>query len=221
MEPNNEEQIAQRLAQLPADVRNAVLSVEWEQKLQAIGEKHHLHIDQVGALGDVTLMTMLGMVGLDQYPVRIAQELKIAQPDADAIAKEANDGVFMPIRESMKSFTGTRGGAEPVTPEKSLGGGVPPTAQAGGGVKDFSKESPAQPITSPAPVPVAPKPDLSKADAMLAATVVSAPAMPKTTPTIPAAPAAPATPTAPAAAKTPEPPKPTAYATDPYREPPV
>lgn len=192
MEPNTEEQIAQRLAQLPADVRQAVLSADWEQKIQAIGEAHHLHIDQTGALGDLTLMTMLGMSVLTQYPARIAEELKVPQADAEAIAKEVNDGVFMPIRESMKSFTAERpAGAAPAAPVPA------PSAPA-----------PAAPVA-----PAAPKPDLSKADALLTATVVSAPNTPAPSPS-------PSTPAQSASAAS-EAPKPAAYAADPYREPPV
>lgn len=204
MEPNIEEQIAERLAQLPEDVRHAVLSADWEQKIQAIGESHHLHIDQTGALGDLTLMTMLGMSELDEYPARIAQELKIPPADAETIAKEANDGVFMPIRESMKGFSAPR--SEPAAPQ-----------------------TPVAPVTTPAPAtPTAPnapatgealgrtpatgeaRPDFSKAETLLNTTVVSMP--PVAPPTAPG--------TAPdAAAK--EPPKPQAYPADPYREPPV
>ena len=43
MEQDTAQQIEQRLAELPEDVRNAVMSVEWEQKVQAIAQKHSLH----------------------------------------------------------------------------------------------------------------------------------------------------------------------------------
>ena len=52
--------IEKRLAELPEDIRQAVLSVEWEAKVQQLGAKEGLHIDQVGALA---LVDVLGLVG--------------------------------------------------------------------------------------------------------------------------------------------------------------
>lgn len=172
MEPTAEEVLAQHLAQLPEDVRQAVLGAEWEERVHNIGGRHKLHVDQVGILGDDTLMAMLGMVPLEQYPSKLTADLGISAGEAAAIAKEVSDEVFIAIRESLKAMHAK---TEPAAPEKSPGGGVPPSAPAGGGAKDFLKELPAQPVPPVLPAPASvPKPDLSNADAALSTTKVQA-----------------------------------------------
>jgi hypothetical protein len=153
MENDTAQQIEQRLAELPEDVRNAVMSVEWEQKVQAIAAKHALHIDQAGALGDTTLMAMLGFFSLAEYPSRIAQELNIPTEEASAIATEAGNEVFMPIRESLKKFN--------EAPVKTPQPAPAPVAA-----------KPAPVIPPPAQTP---KPDLSAAENMLQNKTVSVP----------------------------------------------
>lgn len=199
--------LEERIAQLPADVRQAVLSVEWEAKVQALGAKHHLHIDQIGLLGDLTLMTLLGLVALTDFPTRVAQEVKVSADDAAAITHEIDSEVFMPIRESLKKMTPSSGGQPAPAP-------TAPSAFAGtpAPIQTTPAAAPTAPIAN---VPAVPKPDLSAADAMLTTTSVTAPSA---APIAPAA-ATPAAPAAPAAPSTP--PKPQAYSADPYREPPL
>ncbi len=98
-------QIEKRLAELPEDVRAAVMSVEWEEKVRQIAGKHALHIDQTGALGDTTLMAMLGFFDMADFPVHLTEELKIPTDQAAAIGGEITAEVFRPIRESLKKFT--------------------------------------------------------------------------------------------------------------------
>ena len=107
MEQDTAAQIEKRLAELPEDVRNAVLSVEWEQKVRAIGAKHALHIDQTGTLGDTTLMAMLGFFDMADFPSHIAEELSVPAEKASAIAADITAEVFVPIRGSLRKFTET------------------------------------------------------------------------------------------------------------------
>lgn len=197
MDQEASHQIEQRLAELPEDVRNAVLSVEWEGKVQAIAQKHTLHIDQAGALGDLTLMTMLGLSSLADFGTQIGTELKVPQDKAAQIAEDISHEVFMPIQASLRAFT--EGKAAAPAPVAAPLGRSPATGEA--------------------------KPDLSAAESMLSAKAVSTPppAVPAATPTTPATPATPAAPIAPLATgpTATEPPKPGNYSTDPYREPPV
>jgi hypothetical protein len=120
-QPQQDIQIEQRLAELPEDVRAAVLSVEWEGKVAAIAARHKLHLDQAGVLADVTLMAMLGMVTLDNYPARLAADFSLPPQEAQAIAKEVSDEVFVSIRESLKKMAGaTTFQAKPALPKPDL-----------------------------------------------------------------------------------------------------
>jgi hypothetical protein len=179
MEDNVAQQLQARLTTLPDDVRTAVLSVEWEHKVQAIAGRHQLHIDQIGALGDVTLMAMLGMFDIVEYPNQVAVALAIAPDIAATVAKEVSDEVFMPIRESLRTLSQQKA-APAAFPAMSM------------------SATPASSMPVATPAPAIAKPDLAAADAMLHTSMVSTPA-----PATPAA--APALPTTPV----PDPAKPT------------
>jgi hypothetical protein len=49
---NTQELIAQRMQELPEDVRAAIQSAELDTTLQKIGGAHGLHIDQIATLID-------------------------------------------------------------------------------------------------------------------------------------------------------------------------
>jgi hypothetical protein len=164
MEQDTAAQIEKRLAELPEDVRNAVLSVEWEEKVRAIANKNALHIDQSGALGDTTLMAMLGFFSMADLSSHIAEGLNIPADKASAIATEVTNEVFMPIRDSLRKFTESAKAPEPAAPVA------------------------AAPVSAPIPPPK-PKPDLSAAESMLETKTVSTPVVPPVvTPATPVAP---------------------------------
>lgn len=190
MEEDVTQQIQQRLAELPPDVRAAIQSAELSTKLQAIGTKHKLHIDQVGELEDEIYLAMLGFSPLENLGSRLAKALNLPAEEGTQLAAEVSTEVFSPIRESLKRFTEER--AAPKAPAE-------PPAQS---------QAPAPAPTQPAVVAKEPpslNPELHAADVMLSEKTLSTP------------PEAPQTPTRPTAAKPPV--KPGPYSADPYREP--
>lgn len=110
------QEIEKRLAELPEDVRNAVLSADLGRNVQAIGQAHHLHIDQIGKLEDETMLVMLGFFDPEQFNVQIEQQLLVPAADAAAIASEINTNIFLPIRESLKRFMEEKKDATPAVP---------------------------------------------------------------------------------------------------------
>lgn len=104
-EENSKGEIEQRLAELPDDVRSAVLSAQLGEHVREIGQKHNLHIDQIGMLEDETMLVMLGFFPPETFSEQIAEQLRIPEADAALVAQEVNDQIFLPIRESMKRFT--------------------------------------------------------------------------------------------------------------------
>lgn len=99
-----EKQIEARLAELPEDVRNAVLSADLPAQLQEIGRRNNLHIDQIGKLQDETMLVMLGFFGLDQFDEQLTEQLGISPEAATALAQDVSTTIFVPIRESMKGL---------------------------------------------------------------------------------------------------------------------
>src|SRR3989338_1030179 len=102
MEEDLQKQIEERLAELPADVQNAIAASDMEQKLNAVGAKHHLHIDQIGYLQDETLLIMLGFAEMSTFAEALGKALSVPAEEAKMLAEEVSNQIFVPIRESMK-----------------------------------------------------------------------------------------------------------------------
>ncbi len=156
-----QKQIGTRLRELPEDVRQAVLSSELDQRIQTLGKKHQLHIDQAGALQDETMLVMLGFVDPASFVSRLQKELNIPKEKAEGLATDISNEVFMPIRESMKQFMASKESA--------------------------AKAEHAAPTISVPPVPVVPvspqnvpqkKEEVHPADLMLTQKTVSVPSSP-------------------------------------------
>lgn len=109
-------QIEQRMAELPQDVRDVVNSAQLGTNLRAIGQAHGLHIDQIAVLEDEVMLVMLGFFEPEDFNNQIATQLRLSTLDATAIAQEINQVIFLPIRESMIAFAASKRKA-PVVPE--------------------------------------------------------------------------------------------------------
>ena len=113
MDQDLEKKVAQRLAELPADVRVAVQSADLGKKIQVIGRKHNLHVDQTGNLEDETRLVMLGFADPAEFVDQIVREALVEPARADMIAADIANDIFMPIRESMKRWAETRAQTTP------------------------------------------------------------------------------------------------------------
>ncbi len=200
------------MAELPDDIREVVLSSKLGEGLRAIGQKHNLHIDQVGALEDEAMLVMLGFFAPESFSEQIARELNLPLADATAIAAEVNEQVFLPIRESMQAFAEAKRAEvkpAPVTP--------PPIAAAATGFAQAPvAPAPAIPQQNPITPPAAP----ASTGFGQVATVPKPPAAPQAQPAPTPTPSAAPAPTSPAEQMLTQPTvaKPI-YKADPYREP--
>lgn len=201
-----EEQIKQRIAELPQDIQDAVLSADFEKKIQALGTSYKLHIDQIQIFGDLVMLMMLGFMGEDDFRRELSAQLQLNPENVEKVMADTNAQIFLPIRESMKNFAAKAAVGEADAPATQV-----PAPETN---KILMTAPPVLPATTPASEPAA-KPAapaaINPADIMLKQnTVTTTPSAPAPATTTPAS----ATPTA----KT-EPPKPEDYKADPYREP--
>jgi hypothetical protein len=217
MDTDPRQQIEQRMAELPEDIKEAVLSSQLGEHLRAIGQKHNLHVDQIGALEDEAMLVMLGFFEPESFSEQIARELNIPLADATAIASEVNEQAFLPIRESMKRFTeARRSEIKPVLAEPAQTPVISPVTAPTG----FAQA----PVAPPPPATTQPNP-ITPPSAPITTGFGQVAAMPK--PPIPQAQPAPVSipPTSPAPMSTAEQmlTEPTVakpiYKADPYREP--
>ncbi|KKW42983.1 MAG: Cordon-bleu protein-like protein 1 [Parcubacteria group bacterium GW2011_GWA1_56_13] len=205
MDQDLTKKIQARLEELPEDIRKAVQSADMDKKIQEIGAKNTLHLDQIGNLGDETYMVMLGFTDPAEFAENLAKELNLPKEKAEAVAQDVGTALFIPIRESMQQFMEERALHEAVLEE-----GKVPAVQI----------PPAAPVVITKPS--VPKPvEAHPADLMLTQKTVSVaptapkPATPAQTVPKPLAPAAVVT----AKPAAPPPVAPQPYKADPYREP--
>lgn len=118
MDENLQKTLQQRMTELPPDIQEAIRSADFTKKLQSIGQKYLLHIDQLGTLENEVLMVMLGFVNPEDLVSNIVSELKVPLVTANLIATDVSQELFLPIRESMKKFSGlaAQPTAQPIHP---------------------------------------------------------------------------------------------------------
>lgn len=169
--------IDQRLAELPVDVRQAIQSADVEQHITDIGETNHLHIDQIGALQDETLLVMLGFSDPAEFPDQLQKRLSIPAEQAAIIAANVSDEIFETIRESMRKFMeeqarkeegtsapipapSTPAPARTIMPEPlsgAPGNMLRPATPSRPSITSITRAAPAAPATTPRPPQPAPQ----------------------------------------------------------------
>lgn len=209
---------------LPEEIKKLVLSPEIGEQIKALGDRHSLHIDQIGELASETRMVLIGMSPSKDFIPRIIDRLEISEEIANALVTEINELIFSRIREALQKVQDNRAHEDAQSQSSSNNAFISKVEQAGG----FTIEQQPQTLESTADMPTSQQgmnrdsilngienPSLNKgipinvldnnslADHMLSGTV----AKPMTTTEIRSTPA-PATP--------PAPPK---QSPDPYREP--
>lgn len=222
MENNIQQQIEERIAELPEDIQAAIASSDVDEKIRLIGQAHNLHIDQMEALNDEIMMGMLGFINLDDLPHGIEERVRVTSQEAQAITDAANQEIFHSIRESMKAWAARKHSDAAPAPAQAVPMPPPtPSVVMPSSPKPLAPvPAPIAPAPAPAPVPApiaaAPAPsapptpahNLVAADAILSEKKVMPPAGPSV------APAAAPNPTV-----QPDPTQPQNYKADPYREP--
>ncbi len=188
-----DQQIQQRLAELPEDVRNTVLSADVGKRIQEIGADNKLHIDQINILENETLMVMLGFTDPSDFADTLIKQLSIPNEAAEKIAGDMAEKLFVPIRESMKKYYDER--ASKLTPTEIA---AAPAAVAGAPTPEESDTSSPEIISLGKTLQ-----EISDADIMLTGKTVVLPGKEKVEQTAPLAP------------------KTGTYKMDPYREPSV
>lgn len=164
MDEEFEKKIGERISELPQDIRNAIDSVDLDLFIQQVGTNHALHIDQIGALQDETLMVMLGFSKPEEFVQNLTNKLRVAPDVAANIAGEVSQKVFLPIRESMKAFSEQRAHVSravhsdvaPVAPSTAISTTPPPQTTSPG---DFAlSEKTVTVAPAPGALPATPPP---------------------------------------------------------------
>ena len=111
------EKLKEHYLKLPDDVQDAISSVAIAEALQSIGEKHSLHIDQIGSLNNVVGEVMLGITKPDEFAKRLAQELPVPQGTVSLLVQDIDEQIFKPIRASLIKMSAQKTTASEHEPE--------------------------------------------------------------------------------------------------------
>jgi hypothetical protein len=102
MDPELQEQIKKRLAELPAVIRDAITSTDVQKQLRAVSDNHQLHIDQWAKLENEVTLTLLGFQNPADLSKNIQSEVGVSADIANSLATDINTIVFEPIREELE-----------------------------------------------------------------------------------------------------------------------
>lgn len=119
-----------RLAELPLDIKQAVESSDLDKKIQGIGVKFQLHLDQLGGLEDETLLVMLGFENSENFIDKLIKSMSLPRTQAEAIAAEINREIFTPIRESLKKISAPSQASQTPPPAQNTPAAIPPVPLA-------------------------------------------------------------------------------------------
>lgn len=150
---NVDEILKERLARLPAVVRNAITSADLEKKLRDLANTHKLHLDQWQVLENEVMMTLLGVRRVEELQENLKKQLKIVDELARTLAENINIIVFEPIRQELE-----RQLEHPDAKEKEVSGVEQARNEALAGTEKVS--TPPAPAAPPPPTPPPSAPDV-------------------------------------------------------------
>ena len=96
------EEIQAQFEKLPKELQDAISSPDIHDKIQKIGGKHNLHIDQIGELVDQIGLVMLGLKKASNFVADTSARLSISQKNAKEVADDINREIFSTIKTHMR-----------------------------------------------------------------------------------------------------------------------
>ena len=162
---------------LPALLRGYLYSHDMMLAIEKVGEKNHLHLDQLSALESEINSVILGFTEPQDFPGMVAEALDLPEEQAQAVAGDVDVMLFQHVRELVRESmpaavpTGVVGGrmgaasgaagAVGVSPLAPQGETLPPLlpeeragvrwerVRGGDAAVAFPGQSPAQPLATP------------------------------------------------------------------------
>jgi hypothetical protein len=154
----SDQDIQDRFDDLPQEVRAAIQSADMAAALQEVGQAHQLHLDQLGALEDETLLVMLGFANPAAFTASVKKALGADETTAAAVAEELSEKLFIPIREAMRGYMEARlkRSAQQTTNDQRLTASAPAAARpATNDLQQTTEAAATEPITNNKPLTIA------------------------------------------------------------------
>ncbi len=87
---------------IPKEILEAIKSSSVYSKLESIGARYNLLLDQIGQLEVDTRMVLIGKLPSVKFIDTVARDLEIDKEISEKIVKDINEEIFMPLRESIR-----------------------------------------------------------------------------------------------------------------------
>ncbi len=108
------EQKLEAYKRLSDEQKDYLASDTFTDSYNTIGKKYNLHIDKIGALGDILFATLIGLIKTSDVKSSLAVELSLDPNTLESIMKEVNEKIFVAYRALV-----IKGNTEsnPITPK--------------------------------------------------------------------------------------------------------
>lgn len=97
----SKEELRKRYKNLPDELKEAIDSVETDEIIWAIGQKHLLHVDQIGLLSKGLGYVILGLIHPRDFRNFLKEKLAISDDEANLIIYDLNKEILDKIRDSI------------------------------------------------------------------------------------------------------------------------
>lgn len=95
---------------LPENIKEVLSSPEAMDALEGLGKKFNIHLDQLDDLFEEVGFILLGISRPVDFVDNLQKRLGLPREQINAIAREVNEKIFEPIRESLKEIHGPEDG---------------------------------------------------------------------------------------------------------------
>jgi hypothetical protein len=94
---------------LPENIKEVLASPETATALEGLGKKFGIQLDQLDDLFEQVGFVLLGITLPRDFVTSLQSKLGLPREQVNQIAKEVNEKIFQPIRESLKEVHGEEG----------------------------------------------------------------------------------------------------------------
>ncbi|MFH0906847.1 MAG: hypothetical protein V1829_01180 [bacterium] len=89
---------------LPQDLRQTIFAVETSDKMIKAADKNNLNTNQTWSASYIVGMVLLGETHITDFVKTLQQKCQLAEEPARALARDINQLIFLPVKESLKKI---------------------------------------------------------------------------------------------------------------------
>jgi hypothetical protein len=101
MDEETQKTIEEQMAALPQEIKTILANFDWASRSNELGQKHGIHVDQLGQLQTEILMVLIGIIPPDEFENELKTVLGLPAEKVTAIVNDANEMIFKPVRQSL------------------------------------------------------------------------------------------------------------------------